>query len=295
MIGYIYKTTNLITNKFYIGKRQKSTFDKYYYGSGKYLSASIVKYGKENFKREIIEWCDSIEELNNREKYWISHLEARNPKIGYNISEGGDGGKGGKLNGLYCYVHNESGYIRILKTDKDVYLNNGYLSGKGYGGNGLVGTKKSEETKKKMSESGRGKHNHTGENNPCFGVTYMWITDGKSNKRLSLNEDIPMGWERGKTQKKPKRTEKLNNYLDKLKTDGHWEGDKNPSRVNNFHWYTNGEQNVHKTKCPPGFYPGKSNVGKWYNNGIKEIQVRTNEDIPRGYIKGRLKHGRKIN
>ena len=146
-----------------------------------------------------------------------------------------------------------------------------------------------------MSESGRGKHNHTGENNPCFGVTYMWITDGKSNKRLSLNEDIPMGWERGKTQKKPKCTEKLNNYLDKLKTDGHWKGDKNPSRVNNFHWYTNGEQNVHKTECPPGFYPGKSNVGKWYNNGIKEIKVRTNEDIPRGYIKGRLKRGRKIN
>ena len=51
MIGYIYKTTNLITNKFYIGKRQKSTFDKYYYGSGKYLSASIVKYGKEAFTK----------------------------------------------------------------------------------------------------------------------------------------------------------------------------------------------------------------------------------------------------
>lgn len=83
-----------------------------------------------------------------------------------------------------------------------------------------------------------------------------------------MNEDIPKGWERGKTQKKPKRTEKFNNYLDKLKTDGHWKGDKNPSRVNNFHWY---------------------------NNGIKEIKVRTNEDIPRGYIKGRLKRGRKIN
>ena len=55
MYGYIYKTTNLITNKFYIGKREKSIFDEKYYGSGKYLKNSINKYGLENFSREIIE------------------------------------------------------------------------------------------------------------------------------------------------------------------------------------------------------------------------------------------------
>ena len=54
-IGYIYKTSNLINNKIYIGKRQKSKFDKYYLGSGKKLKSAIQHYGKENFKCEVIQ------------------------------------------------------------------------------------------------------------------------------------------------------------------------------------------------------------------------------------------------
>ena len=55
MIGYIYKTTNLINNKIYIGKRQKQKFDAGYIGSGKKLKSAIKHYGKNNFKCEIIE------------------------------------------------------------------------------------------------------------------------------------------------------------------------------------------------------------------------------------------------
>lgn len=92
MYGYIYKTTNLITNKIYIGKRERSTFDTKYYGSGIYLKNSLIKYGKENFKREILEWCETREKLCEREKYWIKELGAKNKDIGYNIADGGDGG-----------------------------------------------------------------------------------------------------------------------------------------------------------------------------------------------------------
>lgn len=85
----IYKTINLITNKIYIGKQVK--FKLEYLGSGKLIKLSIKKYGKENFKKEILQTCSSIEELNIQEQYWIKHFNSIVPN-GYNISLGGDGG-----------------------------------------------------------------------------------------------------------------------------------------------------------------------------------------------------------
>lgn len=83
----IYKTTNLINNKFYIGQ-EKNDSDSYL-GSGKILKNAIQKYGKENFRKEILEICESEKELDEKEIYWIKKLNATNRKIGYNICEGG--------------------------------------------------------------------------------------------------------------------------------------------------------------------------------------------------------------
>ena len=84
---YIYKTTNKINNKVYIGKSEKS-FNPNYYDSGILLEKAIKKYGKENFYIELIEKCDTIEILNEREKWWIKQFENNS----YNIAEGGTGG-----------------------------------------------------------------------------------------------------------------------------------------------------------------------------------------------------------
>jgi len=85
----IYKTTNLINKKIYVGKDSYNN-DKYL-GSGKFLKLAIKKYGKNNFKKEILQECKSQEELNNAEIYWINELNSRDKKIGYNIALGGDG------------------------------------------------------------------------------------------------------------------------------------------------------------------------------------------------------------
>ena len=53
----IYKTTNLINNKIYIG--QDSRNNPYYYGSGTIITLAIKKYGKNNFKKEILETCNN--------------------------------------------------------------------------------------------------------------------------------------------------------------------------------------------------------------------------------------------
>ena len=92
MYGYIYKTTNLLNNKIYVGKHKCEIFiGNKYLGSGKHIRAAIIKYGKENFIVELLEECYSKEDLNKKEQYWIKSLDARNINIGYNISIGGDG------------------------------------------------------------------------------------------------------------------------------------------------------------------------------------------------------------
>lgn len=93
---YIYKTTNLLNGKFYIGKRvYRKKDDNWYLGSGIYLNRAIKKYGRENFKKEIIEWCEDKFHLCKREIYWINIFNSTDSKIGYNLSLGGDGGNVG--------------------------------------------------------------------------------------------------------------------------------------------------------------------------------------------------------
>jgi group I intron endonuclease len=85
----IYKTTNLINNKVYIG--QDINNNNSYIGSGTILKNAIKKYGKKNFKKEILENCLTKKELDLREQYWINYYNSTNKKIGYNISNGGGG------------------------------------------------------------------------------------------------------------------------------------------------------------------------------------------------------------
>lgn len=92
MIGYIYKTTNLINQKVYIGKHQSFKYDPKYFGSGKILGRAIKKYGIENFINEIIDTADTEEELNEKEKHYIEYYKSLYDKNCYNIANGGDGG-----------------------------------------------------------------------------------------------------------------------------------------------------------------------------------------------------------
>lgn len=86
---HIYKTTNTITGKFYVGK--EVGYKDYYFGSGKLLKQAIKKYGKQYFIKETLEHCVSVEHLNEREMYWIDKLNALGSQ-GYNMARGGTGG-----------------------------------------------------------------------------------------------------------------------------------------------------------------------------------------------------------
>lgn len=83
----VYKITNLINNKIYIGQDSKDRND--YMGSGKLIILAINKYGLSNFKKEILDNVNNLDELNEREIYWINFYNSTNKNIGYNISLGG--------------------------------------------------------------------------------------------------------------------------------------------------------------------------------------------------------------
>lgn len=86
---YIYKITNKLNGKIYIGKHASKR--KNYWGSGKIIKLAIKKHGKENFIKEVIEYCTNKNELSSREIYWIKYFDSTNKLIGYNITNGGDG------------------------------------------------------------------------------------------------------------------------------------------------------------------------------------------------------------
>lgn len=91
MYYLIYKTTNLLNGKFYIGKHQTENKDDSYLGSGVALEKAIKKYGRNNFIREILFECDSEEEMNQKEKEIITDDLIKNKNC-YNIGLGGEGG-----------------------------------------------------------------------------------------------------------------------------------------------------------------------------------------------------------
>ena len=89
----IYKITNKINGKIYIGKHEGTESDyERYMGSGLLIRRAYEKYGVDNFIKETLEICEKKEILEEREKYWIKKYNSQNKEIGYNITEGGTGG-----------------------------------------------------------------------------------------------------------------------------------------------------------------------------------------------------------
>ena len=127
-MGYIYKITNQINNKIYIGQtiKQRPTdrFSQHRYiarhldnqESNSYLHKAMNKYGVNNFIFETIEEIDN-EKLNEREKFWIAYYDCIAPK-GYNLTIGGEGTPG------YSRVQSLEEREKRKQSNKLFYENN---------------------------------------------------------------------------------------------------------------------------------------------------------------------------
>ena len=88
---FIYKTTNLLSGKYYIGMHSTDNMEDGYLGSGNRIKRSIKKYGTENFNREILEFVDTRELLAEREAE-VVNLEEIAKEDCINLRVGGHGG-----------------------------------------------------------------------------------------------------------------------------------------------------------------------------------------------------------
>lgn len=86
----IYKTTNLINNKIYIGLHSTNNINDSYLGSGVFLKKAIKKYGYKNFKKEILFVFDNKQDMIKKEKELVTE-EFCLRKDNYNMVKGGYG------------------------------------------------------------------------------------------------------------------------------------------------------------------------------------------------------------
>jgi group I intron endonuclease len=198
-IHYIYKTTCLITNRYYIGMHSTNNLEDNYMGSGLRLRRSIRKYGVDNHIKEILEFFESREELSNREKEIVT-FELVNEALCMNLVTGGGGGyisKEGVKKG--AEVTNEKYKDKLSEWRSKGGKKNFELNGNSLKGHRCdwSGKKHTEETKKKISEIRKGKS--LGELNSQYGT--CWITKGQVNKKIK-KEDLEFfineGWVKGR-------------------------------------------------------------------------------------------------
>lgn len=113
MYGYIYKTTNIINGKIYIGQKKSNVFlGNKYLGSGKYLRCAIKHYGTDNFIVEMLDSSSSAKNLDELEKLYIQKFNSTNKDIGYNIAFGAVGGD------TYSNLSDEDKVARTSKYSK---------------------------------------------------------------------------------------------------------------------------------------------------------------------------------
>jgi group I intron endonuclease len=146
MVFYgIYRITNLTNGKMYIGQHTTSNLDDGYMGSGKLLKRAIAKYGRENFRKEWLMFCEDADELNYMERVYVDYTWIGRSDT-YNLVLGGD-------------VHPLSDEIRNIisrnntgrkHTEEWKKKHSQDISGEK---NWLYGKHLSEETKRKLSEA----------------------------------------------------------------------------------------------------------------------------------------------
>ena len=212
MFYYLYKITNLVNAKIYVGVHKTKHLDDGYMGSGKVIIRAIKKYGADSFQKDILEYFDNSKSMYAREKEVVTK-EFLLREDTYNLRRGGFGG--------FDYIN---------KTKDEFYYKTRSNNGKAYNStnrqftpnwikygkdNPLFGIKtrtnfaNNEEIQKKatinaQSELAQQKRKETltrighaqGNKNSQFDT--MWITNGVENKKIKKDTPLPDGWRLGR-------------------------------------------------------------------------------------------------
>jgi hypothetical protein len=207
---YIYKTTCLITNRYYIGMHSTDNLEDGYQGSGKRLWRSINKYGRVNHQTEILEFLPNREQLKQRESKIVNE-ELISDELCMNLQLGGGGGF---INSNHYDKFTEArklGYKKGLakqawlkENDEEWYGNYKKALSKNALKHELhlkydwTGKSHSKDTKQKMSESAKLR---TGNKNSQFGTCWIYNNETKQCikiKNTEIDSYLSNGWTKGR-------------------------------------------------------------------------------------------------
>lgn len=178
---YIYLTTNLINGMKYVGQHYGELNDAYL-GSGKDLKEAISTFGKRNFKKEILEICESYAALNIAEKKWIEYYNAVIDPNFYNIASGG--GNSNPLAGM----SEERKLERNKKLSQYVQGEKNYFYGKHYRGteHPMYGKHHSQLSKEKMSKAKIGGKAPTAKGVAIYDLNGNYIRDFETQREFKI-------------------------------------------------------------------------------------------------------------
>lgn len=202
-MGIIYKATNTINGKCYIGKTKRTLDhrkrqhikDAFVKNTDLLFHKALRKYGVISFVWDVIEECDD-NILNNREIYYITYYKSNVglfPEFGYNMTKGGDGG--------YVLENNPNKNEIYKKISNSNSGENHFLN--------------------KMSEEDRENYLNAycrGEKNPRFGK--VWTDEQKLAHSIQRKNNNP--WKGKKHTEESRKKISMSRY-------NYWTGDKNPN------------------------------------------------------------------
>ena len=243
MFYYLYKTTNTINGKFYIGVHKTEDLDDEYLGSGSSIRKAIEKYGKEVFIKEILEFFNNSEEMYLKEKEIVNEEFLSRNEV-YNIRVGGDGGFDHINRNKEFYVDKHILWWDTLSQEEKEFINKKKgLPGKSnpmYGvrrcgeENPFFGKELSKESKAKIAEANKGK---------------VIVKDAITNEiigAVDVNHEKYISGEWVSINKGKKASQETKNKLSKIKKES---GVIPPSCKGLLHW-NNGSICVRSKTCP---------------------------------------------
>jgi len=201
----IYKITNQINGKFYIGSHKTKNLNDDYMGSGKYLKVAQAKYGIKNFKKEILFVFDTAEEMYSKESEIVNEdfLASENT---YNLKVGGFGGwdllnDGSDVHRERCIkaqqmIQNRRGWVLSEEQRRQISQRGVAAMKIKYPNGPFFGKTHSDETKQLMSI--KAKQRSKGIGNSQYGTRWIYSLELKISKKVKATDPLPDGWNEGR-------------------------------------------------------------------------------------------------